>query len=74
MIEGAIDHAGLGDERHNIEETVLLPRIEQRQDVRVVELGGDGDFPEETLWVDRGGEFRPEDIHGHFAVVLEILC
>ena len=58
---------------HIIKETVLLPRIEQRQDVRVVELCGNRDFAEEAFGADRGGEFGAQDFHRYLAVVLEVL-
>ena len=62
------------DERHDIEEKgVGLARIEQRQDVRVLQVGGGSDFAQEALGADDGGELRPEHLDRHPAVVLRVL-
>ena len=39
----------------------------------VLELGGDLDFPEEPIGPERRGQFRPEDLDRHLAVVLQVL-
>ena len=36
--------------------------VEEGQDVRMVELGGDGDLAQEPLGAERVGEFRVEDL------------
>ncbi len=39
----------------------------------MLELGRHLDFPEEAIGTKRGGQFRPEHLDRHLAVVLEIL-
>ena len=47
--------------------------VEEGEDVRMVELGGDGDLAEEPLGAERVGEFRVEDLDRHRAIVLEVV-
>ena len=57
IVGGGLDHAA----------------VEEGQDVRMVELGGDGDLAEEPLGAERVGELGVEDLDRHRAVVLEIV-
>ena len=62
------------DVRHHIEEEAVgLAAVEERQDVRVLQVGGGLDLAEEPLGADHGGEFRPQHLDRHLAVVLEVL-
>src|SRR5207249_1827373 len=62
------------DERHHVvEEAVRLSRIEQREDVGMLQLGSDLDLAEEPLRAQGRGQFRFEDLHGHFALVPQVL-
>ena len=47
-------------------------RIEERQDVRVGQAGGDLDFAEKPLGAQRMGEIGAQDLQGHQALVLVI--
>ncbi len=48
------------DERHRIEEKAVgFARVEQRQDVRVLEVGGGSDLAQEPLGADHGGQLGP---------------
>ena len=60
--------------RHHVEEeAVRLAAVEERQDVRVLEIGGDLDLAQEPLGADDRRQFRPEHLDGDVAVVLEVL-
>ena len=62
------------DERHDVEDKpVDLARIEEREDIRVAEVGRGGDLAQEAFVAERGGEFGAEDLHRDLAVVLEVL-
>ncbi len=62
------------DERHDVEqEAVRSPRVEEREDVRVLEIGGGLDLGEEPLGADDRGQLRVEDFDGDLAVVLQVL-
>ncbi len=62
------------DERHHIiQETVRLTRIEQRQDVGMLEIGCGPDFLHEPLGSEHGREFGPQHLHHHLAVVFQVL-
>jgi hypothetical protein len=62
------------DEWHRVvHEAAHLPRVEQGQDVWVVEAGGDADFAKEPVGAQRGGGFGAENLEGDRAVVLEVL-
>ena len=62
------------DERHDVEEVAVgLARVEQRQDVRVLEVGGELDLGEEPLGADDGGELRAQNLERDLAVVPEVL-
>ena len=57
---------------HVVEKAVGLPRVEQRQDVRVLKPGCGGDLLEEPLGPDRRGQLGPQDLHRHLAPVLDV--
>ena len=62
------------DEGHDVEqEAVGLARVEERQDVRVLEVGGELDLGQEPLGADHGGELGAQQLERHLAVVLEVL-
>ncbi len=62
------------DERHHVvEKTVVLARIEQGKNVRVLEVGGGLDLLEESLGAEDGSELRPQHFDGDRAVVLQIV-
>ena len=58
--------------QHIIEEAALGPRVDQRQDVRVVQPGRDLDLGQEPLDAEHGAQLRPEHLEGDLAVVLEV--
>ncbi len=61
------------DERHDvIEERIGLSRIEEREDVRVLEIGGRLYFLDEPLGTQDRREFRPQHFHRHLAVVFQV--
>ena len=66
-------------ERHDVVGATVIAgplfdiRVEQGQDVRVLQPGGDLDLPEEPVAADGGGELRPQHLYRDFAVVLEVL-
>jgi len=62
------------DEGHHVEEEALrLPRVEQRQDVRVLEVGGRLDLGQKALGAHHGGQLRLQDLERHLALVLEVV-
>jgi hypothetical protein len=62
------------DVRHDVEqERVGLARVEQRQDVRVLEIGGELDLGQEALGADDGRELGAQHLHRDPAVVAEVL-
>ena len=44
----------------------------QRQNVRVLQLGGDLDLVEKSIGADHRREFGTKDFDGHVAVVLDV--
>src|SRR2546427_288616 len=50
-----------------------LPRVVQREDVGVLETRRNLDFAEEALGAEVGGEIGMENLHGHWAMVLQVL-
>ena len=62
------------DVRHDVEDgPVHFARIEQRQDVRMLEGRGGFDLLEESLGADHGRQFGPEHFDGHFPAVAEVV-
>ena len=62
------------DVRHHIEqERVGLTRVEQRQDVRVLEVGGELDLGQEALGADDGRELGAQHLHRHPPIVPQVL-
>ena len=62
------------DEGHDVEEEAVgLARVEQREDVRVLQVGGELDLGQEPLGADDGGELGPEQLEGDLPVVPEVL-
>ena len=63
-----------GDVRHDVvEQAVGLARVDQSEDVRVLEVGGDLDLGQEALAAEDGGELGVQDLDGDLAAVLEVL-
>jgi hypothetical protein len=59
---------------HDVEEQLArLARVVHRQDMRVVEAGGQLDLAEEALGADRGGKVGAEDLERDLTVVAEVL-
>jgi hypothetical protein len=59
--------------RHGVPElTRILPGVEHRKDVRVVQPGGEPDLAKEPLGPESRGEFRTEDFDRDRTVVLEV--
>jgi hypothetical protein len=56
-----------------IEEAVGLTGIEQRQDVRVLQLGGGGDLLHEPLGAEDGSQLGFQDLDRDLAIVLQVL-
>ena len=62
------------DERHDVEEEAVgLARVEQREDVRVLEVGGELDLGQEPLGADHGGELGTQHLERDLAVVPQVL-
>ena len=62
------------DQRHHVvEQPVGVAGIIERQDVRMMQAGGDLDLTEEALGTQGGRQLGTEYFHGHLAVVLQIL-
>ena len=60
--------------RHYVEEErVCLVRIEQRQDVWVLQVGGRLDLSQEPLGSDYRREFGLQDLQRDLALVLQVL-
>src|SRR5262249_47578432 len=61
-------------EGHHIkEEGIGFARVEQRQDVRVLQVGRQLDLSQEPLGADDGGQLRPEHFHGDPPSVSDVL-
>jgi hypothetical protein len=62
------------DEGHHVEQIRFrLARVEQRQDVRVLEVGGELDLGQKPLGPDHGGELGPKHLERDAAVVPEVV-
>ena len=62
------------DERHHIEkEGIRRPRIEQRQDMRVLQVGGGLDLRQEAVGPDHRGELGAQHLDRNFAIVFQVL-
>ena len=59
---------------HVVEQAVGLARVEQREDVRRLELGGDVDLAQEARAAERLRELGAEDLDGDDAVVAQVAC
>ena len=61
------------DERHHIvKERICLPRVEQRQDVGMLEIGGGRDLLEKPLGAEDRRELRSKDLDRDFPLVPEV--
>ena len=62
------------DERHDVvRRAINLARVDQPQDVWVLQVGDGLDLAQEPLGADHRGELRPEDLDGDLAIVLQVL-
>ena len=75
LLPGEAGAEGLAlDERHDvIQETIGFARIDQAEDVGVLEAGGGLDLGEEAVAADDGAQFGMEDLDGDLTGVLEVL-
>ena len=63
-----------GDERHHIvEHAPGLAAVEEREDVRMLQLGRRLDLGQETLGAERGGEIGVHDLDRDLPVVAEVV-
>ena len=61
------------DERHDVvEEAVGLARVEQREDVRMLQIGGELDLGEEPLGAEHRGELGVQHLERDVAVVPQV--
>ncbi len=62
------------DVRHDeVEEAAGFTGIVERENVRVLQAGGDLDLAEEALAAERGGQFGPQHLERHLAAVPDVL-
>ena len=62
------------DEGHDVEELAIgAAAVEQREDVGVLEIGGELDFLEEALGANDGRQFRVDDLDRDLAAMADIL-
>jgi len=54
------------------EESVRLPRVDEGEDVRMIQAGGDLHFIEKSLGAELGGDLGPQHLEGDFTVVLQL--
>ena len=75
LLAGQAAAEGLAlDERHDVvEEAVGLAGVDQPQDVRMLQAGGDLDLGEEAVAADDGAQLGVQDLDGDLAAVLEVL-
>ena len=57
---------------HVVDQAAGLAGIKQRQDMRVLQVGGDPDLTQEAIDPEHGGELGAQHLHGDVTVVLEI--
>ena len=50
-----------------------LARINQRQDMRMLQLGGDPDLAQESFGAEHRGEFGMQHLHRHLPIVLDVV-
>jgi hypothetical protein len=72
-VDPAPERLALDVRHHIVEEAVRLPRVVEREDVRVLERGRRLDLGQEALAPDHRGELRLEDLERDLALVLEVL-
>ena len=62
------------DIRHHVEEEAVgLAAVEKGEDVRMLKIGGGRDLGEEPLGADDGGQFGPQHLDRHAAIVPDVL-
>jgi hypothetical protein len=62
------------DIRHDIEEEAVgFAAVKEREDVRVLEVRGGGNFGKKSLRADDRGQFGAQYLHRHAAIVLDVL-
>ena len=62
------------DERHHVEQDAGgRAGIMQRQDMRMLQVGGGLDLAQETFRADRGGDLLAQHLDGDLAIVLQIV-
>jgi hypothetical protein len=61
------------DQRHDVVQQISdRSRVIERQNVRVLKLGGDTNFPQESVGSDHRRQLGPQHLHRHFAIVLHV--
>jgi len=60
--------------RHDVvQEAVSCPAVEQRQQVGMLQIGGDLDLGQEPIGAEHGSELGLENLHRDLAVVFQVL-
>ena len=67
------ERLALGERHHVVEQAAGLPRVVQRENVGVLEGGGDLDLAEEPVAAEDGRQLGLEHLDGDAAVVLQVL-
>src|ERR1700716_4255297 len=72
-VESLSKRLALDVRHHIIKQALYLTRIEERQDVRMIETGRHSDFAKEPVGAERSGQLRVQHLERHHALVLRIL-
>ena len=72
-IESVAERFPLHIRHHVEEEAVRLTRVEEREDVRVLEVGRDLDLGQKALGAHHRGQLWLEDLEGDLALVLQVV-
>ena len=71
-VELVAERLAADQRQHIVEEAAGHTGVDEREDVRVVEPGGDLDLGQEPFVAEDGAELGAEDLEGDLAVVLEV--
>jgi hypothetical protein len=62
------------DQRHDVEQEPFgVARVMQGENVGMVELGGGADLTQEAITAQGGGQFRPQHLDRHLAIVSQVV-
>src|SRR5215210_2096684 len=72
-LQTSAERLSLHVRHHIVQQPIRVSGIQQREDMRMLQLGGRLDLAEETLTSQRRRQLRMQDLDGYVAIMFDVL-